>query len=103
MANGNSFTATLKANSGPFKKGVDEAVTKLTELNKKLVDNQYQQKDCNKTISNAKKALKKLQEGSGPVSPDNTAEPVLQRISEAIAYKMYLETCFDRMKTEEDD
>ena len=65
MANGNSFTATLKADSGPFKKGVDEAVTKLTELNKKLVDNQYQQKDCNKAISDAKKELKKLQDQIG--------------------------------------
>ncbi|MCR5794861.1 MAG: DUF1836 domain-containing protein [Solobacterium sp.] len=48
-------------------------------------------------------ALKMLHVGSGPVTSDNTAEPLLQRISEAIAYKMYLETCFDRMKTEEDD
>ena len=33
-------------------------IDKLNGLNKKLVDNQYQQRDCNKVISEAKKKLK---------------------------------------------
>ena len=53
----------FKADTSGFKKGTDEMVGKLNEFNKALVDNQYKQRDSNKVISDAKKELKKLQEG----------------------------------------
>lgn len=40
-------------------------VDKLNGLNKKLVDNQYQQRDCNKVISEAKKKLKEIKDQIG--------------------------------------
>lgn len=52
----------FRADTSGFKKGMDEMIDKLNALNKKLVDNQYSQRDCNKTISEAKKKLKELQE-----------------------------------------
>ena len=52
----------FNADNSGFKKGMDEMIDKLNALNKKLVDNQYSQRDCNKTISEAKKKLKELQE-----------------------------------------
>ena len=62
MAEGRSFTTKFSADTSGFKKGMDEMIDKLNALNKKLVDNQYSQRDCNKTISEAKKKLKELQE-----------------------------------------
>lgn len=40
-------------------------IDKLNGLNKKLVDNQYQQRDCNKVISEAKKKLKEIKDQIG--------------------------------------
>lgn len=63
MSDGRSYTMAFKADTSGFKKGTDEMVGKLNGLNKALVDNQYKQRDSNKVISDAKKELKKLQEG----------------------------------------
>lgn len=63
MSDGRSYTMAFKADTSGFKKGTDEMVGKLNEFNKALVDNQYKQRDSNKVISDAKKELKKLQEG----------------------------------------
>lgn len=57
-----SMTVGIKADTSGFKKGMDEMIDKLNALNKKLVDNQYSQRDCNNTIAEAKKQLKELQE-----------------------------------------
>lgn len=62
MANGRNFTTSFNANTSGLKKGTDEVINKLNELNKKLVDNQYKQRDSNKVISDAQRELKKLQE-----------------------------------------
>lgn len=40
-------------------------IDKLNGFNKKLVDNQYQQRDCNKVISEAKKKLKEIKDQIG--------------------------------------
>lgn len=40
-------------------------IDKLNGLNKKLVDNQYQQRDCNKVINEAKKKLKEIKDQIG--------------------------------------
>lgn len=61
MADGRSYTTFFKADTSGLKKGTDEMINKLNELNKKLVDNQYKQKDSNKVISEAKKELKNIQ------------------------------------------
>ena len=57
-----SDTVKFNADTSGLKKGTDEVINKLNELNKKLVDNQYKQRDSNKVISDAKRELKKLQE-----------------------------------------
>ena len=57
-----SDTVKFNADTSSLKKGTDEVINKLNELNKKLVDNQYKQRDSNKVISDAKRELKKLQE-----------------------------------------
>lgn len=62
MAEGRSFTTKFGADTSGFKKGMDEMIDKLNAYNKKLVDNQYSQRECNQTISKAKKELKELQE-----------------------------------------
>lgn len=62
MSDTRSMTTKFNADNSGFKKGMDEMIDKLNALNKKLVDNQYSQRDCNKTISEAKKKLKELQE-----------------------------------------
>lgn len=59
MSNGRSFLMTFKTKSET--KGADQMMQKLNELNKKLVDNQYRQRDCNKAISEAQSAIKKLE------------------------------------------
>ena len=55
-----AFLAKLKADSSGFKKGVSEAISALEGLNKKLVDNQFKQRDCNTTISKARSEMNKL-------------------------------------------
>lgn len=57
-----SDTVKFNADTSGLKKGTDEVINKLNELNKKLVDNQYKQRDSNKVISDAKRELKKLRE-----------------------------------------
>lgn len=59
MSNGRSFLTTFKTKSET--KGADQMMQKLNELNKKLIDNQYRQRDCNKAISEAQSAIKKLE------------------------------------------
>lgn len=59
MSNGRSFLMTFKTKSET--KGADQMMQKLNELNKKLIDNQYRQRDCNKAISEAQSAIKKLE------------------------------------------
>lgn len=60
MANGRNFTTSFNANTSGLKKGTDEVINKLNELNKKLVDNQYKQRECNTVISNAQREIKKI-------------------------------------------
>ena len=60
-----NYTVNFNANANGLKKGTDEVINKLNGLNKKLVDNQYKQRDTNKVISDAKKELKKLQDQIG--------------------------------------
>ena len=62
MSDTRSMTTKFKADTSGFKKGMDEMIDKLNAYNKKLVDNQYSQRECNQTISKAKKELKELQE-----------------------------------------
>ena len=57
-----NYTVNFNANANGLKKGTDEVINKLNELNKKLVDNQYKQRDSNKVISDAQRELKKLRE-----------------------------------------
>ena len=57
-----SDTVKFNADTSGLKKGTDEVINKLNELNKKLVDNQYKQRDSNKVISDAQRELKKLRE-----------------------------------------
>ena len=62
MANGRKYTAYFNADSSGFKKGTDQMVQALEKVNKELVNNQYRQKECNKVISDAQKAMKKAEE-----------------------------------------
>ena len=62
MSDIRSMTTKFNADNSGFKKGMDEMIDKLNAYNKKLVDNQYSQRECNQTISKAKKELKELQE-----------------------------------------
>ena len=57
-----SMTVGFKADTSGFKKGMDDMIEQLNALNKKLVDNQYSQRDCNKVIAEAKKKLRELEE-----------------------------------------
>lgn len=57
-----SMTVGFKADTSGFKKGMGEMIEQLNALNKKLVDNQYSQRDCNKAIAEAKKKLRELEE-----------------------------------------
>lgn len=60
MMAGNNLTTTFKSNTSGFTKGVNDVINKLNDLNKKLVDNQYQQKECNKAISDSQKEIKSI-------------------------------------------
>lgn len=60
-----SFTATFNTDTSGFRKGMDEMIDKLNGFNKKLVDNQYRQRDSNKVISEAKKKLKEIKDQIG--------------------------------------
>lgn len=55
-----NYTVNFNANANGLKKGTDEVINKLNELNKKLVDNQYKQRECNTVISDAQREFKKL-------------------------------------------
>ena len=61
MSDNTSLTVGFKADTSGFKKGMDDVINKLNELNKQLVDNQYKQRDSNKVISDAKKELRNIQ------------------------------------------
>ena len=60
-----SFTTTFNTDTSGFRKGMDEMIDKLNGFNKKLVDNQYRQRDSNKVISEAKKKLKEIKDQIG--------------------------------------
>ena len=65
MSDNTSLTVGFKADTSGFKKGMDDVINKLNELNKQLVDNQYKQRDSNKVISDAKKELRNIQKEIG--------------------------------------
>ena len=81
--NGKSFTATLKAEADT--RGAKEMAERLTEVNKKLIDNQLRQKDCNKVISQARSEISKLQKEQkekGKLDDEQLAN--LKRLNETI-------------------
>lgn len=65
MSDNTSLTVGFKADTSGFKKGMDDVINKLNELNKQLVDNQYKQRDSNKVISEARKELRNIQKEIG--------------------------------------
>ena len=60
MAKSRKYTTLFNADSSGFKKGTSEVIKALDETNKALVKNQYQQKDCSRTISDAQRELRKI-------------------------------------------
>lgn len=62
MAETHSLVTRVTTNTTGFKAGMDEIVAQLDKFNKALVDNQYQQRECNKAINDAKKKIKELYE-----------------------------------------
>ena len=58
MAETKSLVTRMTTNTTGFKTGTDQVIEQLNKFNKALVDNQYQQKECNKVIANAQKELK---------------------------------------------
>lgn len=60
VSNGRTHTTKFGANTSNFKQGMNEMVKELENYNKALVDNQYRQKDCNKTITEAQKEIKQI-------------------------------------------
>lgn len=60
MSDIRSMTTKFNADNSGFKKGMDEMIDKLNAYNKKLVDNQYSQRDSNKAISEAQSEIKKI-------------------------------------------
>ena len=62
MAETHSLVTRVTTNTTGFKAGMDEVVAQLDKFNKALVDNQYQQRECNKAINDAKKKIKELYE-----------------------------------------
>ena len=61
VSNGRTHTTKFGANTSNFKQGMNEMVKELENYNKALVDNQYRQKDCNKTITDAQKQIRQIQ------------------------------------------
>ena len=79
------LTVRMKTDTSGFKKGMDEAVEKLNQYNKALVDNQYKQRECNKVINDAKKRIKELneiQKEKGKL--DENEEKELKKLTETI-------------------
>src|SRR5574344_1014400 len=72
MSDARSYTTAFKADTSNFKKGTEEMVKKLTELNKALVGNQAKQKEANQTISAAQKELKTMAQTIGPLTLKQT-------------------------------
>ena len=62
MAETHSLVTRVTTNTTGFKAGMEEVVAQLDKFNKALVDNQYQQRECNKAINDAKKKIKELYE-----------------------------------------
>ncbi len=62
MAETHSLVTRVTTNTTGFKAGMDEVMAQLDKFNKALVDNQYQQRECNKAINDAKKKIKELYE-----------------------------------------
>ncbi len=79
------LTVRMKTDTSGFKKGMNEAVEKLNQYNKALVDNQYKQRECNKVINDAKKRIKELneiQKEKGKL--DENEEKELKKLTETI-------------------
>lgn len=60
--------------------GSEDMIEKLNDLNKALIENQYQQKNCNKTIAEAAKELEKIQKqiGENGEADEEQAEKIEQ-------------------------
>ena len=54
-----SYGVVFGSDTTGFKKGIGEVKNELNNLNKKLIENQSQQKSVNKTISELEKEIKK--------------------------------------------
>lgn len=79
------LTVRMKTDTSGFKKGMDEAVEKLNQYNKALVDNQYKQRECNKVINDAKKKIKELNETQKEKGKlDENEEKELKKLTETI-------------------
>ena len=79
------LTVRMKTDTSGFKKGMDEAVEKLNQYNKALVDNQYKQRECNKVINDAKKRIKELNETQKEKGKlDENEEKELKKLTETI-------------------
>lgn len=99
MADERSTTVRFKADTSSFKKGTDEMVKELEKWNKKLVDNQYKQKESNKIIADANKELKKIQKQIGENGEaDETQKKQIEELNTVIeAEKVKL----SQLKTEQ--
>lgn len=86
-ANERSTAIKFTSNTSGLKQGVGEVIAQLNQLNKALVDNQYKQKDCNKTISDAKKELQNIKKdikenGSATADQEKKMEELNRTIEE---------------------
>ena len=82
-----STAIKFTSNTSGLKQGVGEVIAQLNQLNKALVDNQYKQKDCNKTISDAKKELQNIKKdikenGSATADQEKKMEELNRTIEE---------------------
>ena len=99
MANSRKLTTLFNADSSGFKKGVSQMVQALEDANKALVKNQYQQKECSKSISAAQSEIKKLQQiekEKGQLDEEQTKK--LKQLNETIEKE---KTTLAQLKTEQ--
>lgn len=99
MANSRKYTTLFNADSSGFKKGVSQMVQALEDANKALVKNQYQQKECSKSISAAQSEIKKLQQiekEKGQLDEEQTKK--LKQLNETIEKE---KTTLAQLKTEQ--
>lgn len=99
MAKSRKYTTLFNADSSGFKKGVSQMVQALEDANKALVKNQYQQKECSKSISAAQREIKKLQQiekEKGQLDEEQTKK--LKQLNETIEKE---KTTLAQLKTEQ--